>query len=317
MITFSIDDINKETAERAYNGTSFSPEKRGELRRKEYAEHMQWVVEKFSPWATEENAEQLGEELEAYRAKYARLLADYLHSHSRVMSTMITGPANFPTNSNRKKGDAADKKMTALFEWSQKRLDKLERKYNPRIIANAPIMSGDADALDKLRAKLASLERTQELMKTCNKIVRSKEFKALDYDAQVNRLQEVTGWKAGTIHEILKPYMGSIGFQSFTLTNNNANIKRVRDRIAQLEKLATKEATSQERPDGITIERDPEAVRIRLIFPGKPDAATRALLKSNGFRWAPSVGAWQRQLNSNGEYAAKRVLAALASAGGE
>ena len=27
-------------------------------------------------------------------------------------------------------------------------------------------------------------------------------------------------------------------------------------------------------------------------------------LKSNGFRWAPSVGAWQRQLNDNAIYAA-------------
>ena len=36
--------------------------------------------------------------------------------------------------------------------------------------------------------------------------------------------------------------------------------------------------------------------RLQVFFDGKPDADTRAELKSNGFRWAPSVGAWQRQL---------------------
>lgn len=48
--------------------------------------------------------------------------------------------------------------------------------------------------------------------------------------------------------------------------------------------------------------------RVQLIFPEKPSADERALLKSNAFRWAPSVGAWQRQLTQNGVWAAERVL---------
>jgi hypothetical protein len=102
--------------------------------------------------------------------------------------------------------------------------------------------------------------------------------------------------------------MGNIGFPGWSLSNNSAEIRRIKGRIVELERLAAQEASSQERPDGITVERDPEAARIRLIFPGKPDAATRTLLKQNGFRWAPSAGAWQRQLNSNGESAVKTVL---------
>ena len=38
-----------------------------------------------------------------------------------------------------------------------------------------------------------------------------------------------------------------------------------------------------------------EIAKIRIFkvfFDGKPDADTRAELKSSGFRWAPSVGAW-------------------------
>ena len=45
----------------------------------------------------------------------------------------------------------------------------------------------------------------------------------------------------------------------------------------------------------------------QVFFDGKPDADTRAELKSSGFRWAPSVGAWQRQLTDNAIRAADRL----------
>lgn len=37
------------------------------------------------------------------------------------------------------------------------------------------------------------------------------------------------------------------------------------------------------------------------------DANMKQVLKSRGFRWAPSQGAWQRQLTDNAIYAAKIV----------
>ncbi len=52
-------------------------------------------------------------------------------------------------------------------------------------------------------------------------------------------------------------------------------------------------------------------MRIQLFFEGKPEPEVRDILKSNGFRWAPSVGAWQRQLNNNGKYAVERVIREL------
>ena len=46
---------------------------------------------------------------------------------------------------------------------------------------------------------------------------------------------------------------------------------------------------------------------MQLIFEEKPDANQRQELKSNGFKWAPSQGAWQRQLNQNAIRAAARL----------
>jgi hypothetical protein len=82
-----------------------------------------------------------------------------------------------------------------------------------------------------------------------------------------------------------------------------------------LQGLAPKpEAKPDDAPDTATINgetaqviRNQEDMRLQLIFDGKPDAATRDALKSNGFRWAPSKSAWQRLLNDNAERALKRM----------
>ena len=47
--------------------------------------------------------------------------------------------------------------------------------------------------------------------------------------------------------------------------------------------------------------------RLQLLFDEKPSKEQRETLKANGFRWAPSDAAWQRQLNPNAFYAANRI----------
>ncbi len=68
-----------------------------------------------------------------------------------------------------------------------------------------------------------------------------------------------------------------------------------------------------ETDDGVKLVENVEANRVQLLFPGKPAADIRDVLKRNGFRWAPSEGAWQRQLNNAGIYAAQQVLKYLAA----
>lgn len=47
---------------------------------------------------------------------------------------------------------------------------------------------------------------------------------------------------------------------------------------------------------------------MRLFFDGKPDAETRDRLKSNGFRWAPSIEAWQGYINYRTQELARSFL---------
>lgn len=90
---------------------------------------------------------------------------------------------------------------------------------------------------------------------------------------------------------------GDAGFEPFELTNNNANIRRLRDRLATVEKAHATPATEHQGTKA-RLEDCPAENRVRLFYPGKPDADTRATLKSSGFRWTPSLGCWQAYRNN-------------------
>ena len=96
-------------------------------------------------------------------------------------------------------------------------------------------------------------------------------------------------------------------YPSWALQNNLANIKRCQQRVDELKKTKEKGTSEADYGDFKVIENT-ELMRIQIVFDGKPDEAIRSTLKANGFRWAPSQGAWQRQLASNGKCALRRVI---------
>ena len=93
-------------------------------------------------------------------------------------------------------------------------------------------------------------------------------------------------------------------YPAYLLSNNNANIRRVRQRIEELSSRS--EFAGWTFPGGEAKINEAEN-RLQLFFEEKPDADQRQELKSNGFKWAPSQGAWQRQLNQNAIRAAARI----------
>ncbi|WP_299550721.1 hypothetical protein [uncultured Tateyamaria sp.] len=71
----------------------------------------------------------------------------------------------------------------------------------------------------------------------------------------------------------------------------------------------TAEVESSEREiyEGCTIAENTEANRVQFIFDGKPSEEVRAILKNHAFKWAPSQGAWQRQLTNAARFAGQQV----------
>jgi hypothetical protein len=103
--------------------------------------------------------------------------------------------------------------------------------------------------------------------------------------------------------------------------NQTAEIRRNKQRLEELQKRQTvleekkKNETSGSTVntgrvdfDGGYIFENPEMDRIQIIYDGKPERDVIDKLKHNGFRWSPSQGAWQRQLNRNGRSAVNRVM---------
>ena len=142
-------------------------------------------------------------------------------------------------------------------------------------------------------------------MKAANKAIRMKDTEAGD-----DLLREM-GYSEEAIKELREPdYIGRIGYPSYLLTNNNQNIHRIEERLKRLKAIKEKGSSEQEYETFKVVENT-DAMRYQIIFDGKPEVEIRTLLKSNGFKWAPSQEAWQRQITTNGKYALKSVVEKL------
>lgn len=241
--------------------------------------------------------------------RYAKILAEYLNEESRIgcmcPSVMISGGSNFPV---RKK-----EKQVAAWNANHERFKQAESILSEiRTAASVPIKSNDPEVIPVLEKKLAALQAAHTRMKEANAYYRK--HKTLDGCPGID--DKTREW-------LTKPGVFACGdgspialykcpYPTYALSNNNAKIKSV---AARLEKLrAEKNTVPVEESDedaGFSYVENTDMMRIQFIFDGKPDEETRGILKGNGFRWAPSQGAWQRQLTDNGRRAAENVKTAL------
>lgn len=165
---------------------------------------------------------------------------------------------------------------------------------------NNAIKSDDPQAIEKLTQKLEDCQKNQQDMKDKNAYFRKfgtmvgypgmddTEAKRIDL-----RIANGYSWEQ-------QPY------PSYSLQNNNQEINRLKKRIAELTKEKEVGFVGWEFNVGEAFV-DKEYNRLQLIFDEKPSAEQREELKICGFRWAPSVNAWQRQLNHNAILAASRI----------
>lgn len=175
-------------------------------------------------------------------------------------------------------------------------------------VGTGGVSSDDPEAVVKLQMKLSGMEHIQRTMKAVNKIIKSKK---LDDTAKVAAITDAGLTTEDRATELLKPdFCGRIGFASYQLTNNNANIRRIKERIETLKRATQAEDVHRE-ADGYDYYECTTENRIMFEFDGKPEAEIRTTLKSWGFKWSPSRGTWVRMLNNAGRYAAKQVMEAI------
>ena len=240
------------------------------------------------------------ERLYSMAERYSRRMAEYFNRDSKIgcmcPSILISGGGNFPVKKKEKQVQAWDTNHQ-FYQETQKVLSKIESALYGKDV----IKSGDQDAIERLEEKLVSLKETQERMKAANKAIRLK-----DTEKGNEELMNM-GYSEEQIQNLREPdWCGRVGYPSYMLQNNNANIHRVEGRLKQL-KEAKEKGTQETEFEMFKVVENTEIMRLQIIFDGKPDPEVRTVLKKNGFKWAPSQGAWQRMLNLSGKYALNRV----------
>jgi len=298
--------INEGTAKRAKEMNSFSDYIPGSATN-EYKSEVDEVAK-----IAQRKAEKYPEEIESIQNlldRYSRKLAEWYNRYYNIEcqcpSILITGAGNFPVNKKNKQNQARESHHAA-YSKIEYIVDKIKS------IGTGPIKRNDENAIEKLQNKLDKLKQSQELMKAVNAYYRK--HKTLDGCIDIteelkNSLEKSmqNSWRTEP-----KP------FESYSLQNNNANIKSTQKRLEALQKAKaqpTESKTEEYNCSVCEVVENTDIMRIQLIFEGKPNEETRNILKSNGFKWSPKAEAWQRQLTNNGKYATKLVIKKLEEMG--
>jgi hypothetical protein len=246
------------------------------------------------------------ERVERLRARAARLERAADAAHERAQSIADRIPMGQPVlvgHHSQRKHERDLERINGGFARAVQFREQASaaRRRATAIESSRAISSDDPDAIAKLREKLAKLDGDRARMVAANKAIRSKDPRGA---------LASLGFSPNAVEQLLTPdFAGRLGFPDYALRNAAGEASRVRKRLGELETRAAAPAPAALEVPGARIEEAEN--RVRIVFADRPSEATRAALKAAGFRWAPSVGAWQRHASEAAWYAARRLLGAM------
>jgi hypothetical protein len=232
------------------------------------------------------------------RAAALEAAADASYKRARALADCI--PLGQPIlvghhSERRHRRDLAkiDARYRASFENAKAAADARRRAAS---VGKAGISSDDPGAIAKLRDELARCEAFQAQAKAINAVIRKHKAALQGGDvASVIAALIAAGCSQRVAEKAVQPdFCGRLGMPAYALSNNNANMRRIKQRIAQLEANAEREQRAEVQCVGFTVADNKDANRVQLFFPGKPSERVRDLLKSTGFHWNRGEVCWQR-----------------------
>lgn len=179
---------------------------------------------------------------------------------------------------HRRDLERADARMRRSAEEAAK-AERLRQRAAS--VGTGGIASDDPDAIALLREKLAGLE---------GKLAHAKQVRAALRGPDAERKLLALGVPAITADHLVR--CGG----AYLTRNVSAEIRRVKGRIEELEKIAARPAREPVHHGGIEIREDRDEGRVCIEFPGKPSEEARAALKGAGWRWNRTLGCWTRKL---------------------
>lgn len=283
--------LNKysEQARRAHYWTSHWPERLGDNIIKDYSAQLESDIKEL-----EENKIEI-ETIESYKSRYENLFSSWLGAKGRCISSFITGPAKFPIRKAEKANRSEERHYEVFQEWRTRAKKAIIRKAQP--------VKTFVSEIDRYKSELGSLKKNHEKMKEGNKRIKQ----AGKTGENINQyLTDTFGIQPHMIDWTLK--------FGFGLQNNNANIKRIEERIKALEQkeeMLSKQPVTKYSFEGGEFIINYEIDRIQVFFNSRPTSEELMQWKDKGlssFNWSPSASAWQRKITPNAMYSIKRMF---------
>jgi|19_taG_2_1085344.scaffolds.fasta_scaffold02417_9 hypothetical protein len=228
-----------------------------------------------------------------YARKFTSLFLDWINAEGRCANWMITGPANFPVERNRKRLESASNKCDELMRWRGRVFKAINRQP----------MKSPSEWKNSSLAQLEVAEKRQATMKAANKIIRSN--KAID---KLTELQQLELTEQEALSLLVPNCFGNLGYASFEITNNNAKIKRLKQNVIIAERRESAAGTFEpiEFAGGsVDIQND----RVIIKHDEKPSREVISGIKAKGFKWSRNYGCWCRKHTDQALIDAKNLIA--------
>ncbi|WJI48224.1 hypothetical protein NL532_23975 [Mesorhizobium sp. C120A] len=296
-------ELVRQNGINAYRNMSMTPERRADQDIRAFEEHMAELRKELSARAeTPEQRAILDDDLARYREGYVTRQNMVWSAKSRTASPMVTGPARFPVDRNRKAMDAEARRVTEFLDWQAKAQASIRKKlaharteeqsqsdewvslkrdldFNIRVIGE--VDSGKNKSADR-RTFTDGIKRRIEVRADRGEVTLAKQ--ALAY---VRAEQE----------KFSKP-----------IFSENNSVWQIAEREEKAPEAKPTGIETVAEYQGATVVDNRDAERVQIIFDDRPSREIAEELKKSGWRWSPSSNAWQRQNTANARYSATSVL---------
>lgn len=241
----------------------------------------------FQDYATRQDDRRLGFEMRAEKAS-KESIATYNRAKSMASVIPFGQPILVGHHSERR-----DRNYRAKIHNTYGKafaLDDKAQYYQGRAasVGHSGIASDDPEAISKLNDKLKGLVANQERMKAINKALKARNDQTL----------EKLGLSDIDIEDAKKTdFLGRVGFPDYALSNNSAEIRRIKKRIEDLKNLRQRAPINFENEEFKVYVEDGRV--LVHCFQGKPNEAARQFIKERCFKWSRYRNAWSRKATAN------------------
>lgn len=244
-------------------------------------ERLEARLEKREEWA--EKAQR--------RAEAARQRSNDAVAHIPAGQPVLSG--HYSEKRHRRALNRCDSAMRKSIEESKKADHHAAKKRGIEAQLARTIFSDDADAIERLQAKIEKLEAFCARAKEINRAWRQ----------YAKKNDRTPLYKAGLNDERIDRYVEAMRshpwdkqpIPSYEMTNRRAEIRRAKKRIEEIQARAEKAKRAEQAENGVTVKQT-ASNWCEVVFAEKPEWEIRNELKKAGFRWRR--GSWQGRIDA-------------------